>query len=218
MPTDEEFKKMRELAYAQFSDEREAVALEILQRYLAHMPDDYHARLLYADCLRIIGRREEAEYEFQRVSFAPKTISYHELHAKLGMLYQDWGKLSEAEEHFAIACGPADSPGWAWILRGANLALMERFDDAAECHRKATKIESRCDRDEAFLNLGLVLRAQAKYEEAADAFRSALELNPDYPAAIEALKSIDGIARSLDLTEKLLLTKSRLTNSQHEFD
>jgi len=45
--------------------------------------------------------------------------------------------------------------------------------------------------DEAYLNLGLVLRAQERYKEALACFEKALELTPDYRKAITAKSDIE---------------------------
>ena len=46
--------------------------------------------------------------------------------------------------------------------------------------------------DEAYYNLGLVLRCQGRLSEAADCFRKALELSPTtYGVATEALQDVE---------------------------
>ena len=40
--------------------------------------------------------------------------------------------------------------------------------------------------DEGFLNLGLLMRAQERFDEAAKCFREAIHLNPSYRAAKKA--------------------------------
>jgi tetratricopeptide (TPR) repeat protein len=45
--------------------------------------------------------------------------------------------------------------------------------------------------DEAYFNLGLVLRAQERYQEALACFEKALELTPDYREAITAKSDVE---------------------------
>jgi tetratricopeptide (TPR) repeat protein len=56
-------------------------------------------------------------------------------------------------------------------------------------HARATRcIEGRLD--EAYFNLGLVLRAQESFREAKEAFEQALELDPHYGEARQALADV----------------------------
>ena len=62
--------------------------------------------------------------------------------------------------------------------------------DAEESHRAAIA----CDQDltdEAYLNLGFVLRAQERFAEAADCFREAISIDPDYRLARRALRDVE---------------------------
>lgn len=79
----------------------------------------------------------------------------------------------------------------AWLREWAELrdkARDGRLAEAEEAHRKATSL--RGDVDEAFLNLGLVLRAQGRFEEAAEAFECALAICAKYEEASEALADV----------------------------
>jgi len=83
-----------------------------------------------------------------------------------------------AEEWFAKALDlETRKPGWAWVLRGANLAVLERFDKAIECYAAALKSKD-VDRDEALQNLARVYRAAGDYETAAAYFRRASAASP----------------------------------------
>lgn len=110
------------------------------------------------------------------------------------MLYMDAGQHDRAEAEFAqsVSDPEAHASTWFWIIRGANFARATQLDAAERCHRTGTTMTDG-DLDEAWLNLGLVLRAQGRYPDAIDAFRRALELTPDYEEAIDGLRSLDGI-------------------------
>jgi tetratricopeptide (TPR) repeat protein len=66
------------------------------------------------------------------------------------------------------------------------------LQDAAAVHRRATRCKEGCI-DEAFLNLGFVLRALERYSEARKCFQRALEIDPKYKEAKEALADIEGV-------------------------
>jgi tetratricopeptide (TPR) repeat protein len=80
------------------------------------------------------------------------------------------------------------------VYFGAVLARSGRLRDAEGVHRRATGCRAGCI-DEAFLNLGLVLRAQERFEEAAGCLREALRRGPQYRAAREALRDVERCRR-----------------------
>ena len=57
-------------------------------------------------------------------------------------------------------------------------------------YRQATRCTTGCT-DEAFFNLGLVLRAQERFEEAAGCFREAIRIDPKYRVAKRALRDVE---------------------------
>lgn len=76
------------------------------------------------------------------------------------------------------------------IYLGLTLALQGRLRDAERVHRSATQCLEGCI-DEAFYNLGLVLRAQERYQEAAECFREAIRRDPKYRIARRALRDVE---------------------------
>jgi tetratricopeptide (TPR) repeat protein len=94
----------------------------------------------------------------------------------------------------AIEAVPREASGHIYL--GGVLAKSGRLKEAEAAHRAATRCIEGC-RDEAFLNLGLVLRAQERYEEAAECFERALELDPKYAAAKKALRDVRRALRFL---------------------
>src|SRR5262249_5106813 len=109
----------------------------------------------------VVGRCEESEAEFLQVSKSRSKYAGPLVQTRLAMLYDDWGNHELAEEYWEKACAANGAPGWAWIMRGANLAALGKFEEAEACHRKATTLDD-CDQDEAYLNLGYVIRAQRR--------------------------------------------------------
>ena len=55
--------------------------------------------------------------------------------------------------------------------------------EAEACHRQALSCAHGA-KDEAFLNLGLILRASRRYREALEAANAALAIDPHYKAAL----------------------------------
>lgn len=166
--------------------------------------DDIVALLAYGDALRVVGRHSEAEallkgaYDSQKGSKARA-----ELAMSLAMAVEPRAP-AEAELWFSRYLElKTDAPGWAWILRGANLAKLELFDQAIECYKAALKC-SDVDRDEALKNTALAYRAKGDYSEA-KAFlrRSAMVDSADSEigllrAGLEGLDETQSLASSLD--------------------
>jgi tetratricopeptide (TPR) repeat protein len=78
------------------------------------------------------------------------------------------------------------------IFLGATLAKQGRFAEAKRHHQRAITLATDRDGrpDEAHYNLGLILRAQRRYDEAAGHLTKALELDPQYKIAREALDDV----------------------------
>jgi tetratricopeptide (TPR) repeat protein len=202
-PSAESLDEVFTSAMSHFLEGREPAAAELFAEYLRHRPDDIETRFHYGESLRILGRNKESEAEFLYVVNAQSTYSKRVVHSRLAQLYDVWGKHDLSETHWEKACASDDAPGWAWIMRGANLAQIGEFQSAEACFRKALNCD-RCDDDEAYLNLGYVLRAQTNYIDAEAAFRRALEITPDYAEAIEGLYSLEGVLDSINAVHKLL--------------
>lgn len=105
----------------------------------------------------------------------------------------DWrGAFRLAEKWYQRAI--AHDPGEASfrIFYGGMLARLGRFDEAAAVHRRAARCPRGCI-DEAWHNLGLVRRAQRRYTEARRCFRRALQLDPKYREARQALADVEHV-------------------------
>lgn len=197
-PNDEELVRISDIASQHYDDDRIATSLELYKWYLRFRPDDVEAAFSYAQCLRVIGRWEEAEEEFLRIRDSGFKYSVANLNAQLAMIHAECGKLESAEQLWKNACERRGAPGWAWILRAANLVHLGCLSDAEACYRKSIGLEEAND-DEAYLNLGWAFRVQGRYDEARSAYNKALEITPNYPEAIAGLKSLEGIEEVLNL-------------------
>ena len=204
MNLDDELDRLRASAkQALAEDNQPAVAAELLAVYVQHRPQDEFAWFLYGDALRELGRFVEAEPVFLRVLPDAPPDRRAAVMARIGLLKGEHGCLDEAEGWFerATADESGRSEGWIWIMRGANLAVAGRFDEAIFCHRQAALLPD--VRDEAYLNLGYVLRAKREYAEAIECIRKALELTPDYTEAKQALAGLTGIIAAAEQASKI---------------
>ncbi|WP_428305983.1 tetratricopeptide repeat protein [Lacipirellula sp.] len=164
------------------------------RRYLRAFPEDGLAWLYVGIALVEVARYEEAEQAIARaISLCPTEMRHHPL-SHMGHLFREAGDYDQAAEWYrrAIAAGP-DLPHH-YIFLGALLAKQGRFADAEEAHRNAIACPEG-ELDEAYLNLGFVLRAREQFVEAAECFREALRLDPEYRAARRALHDVERCIR-----------------------
>jgi tetratricopeptide (TPR) repeat protein len=188
----------------------EAHVVELLTPYVAERADHAHAWYLYGDALRVLGRRTEAEQALLKaLEGAPHGV-VHALYVRLAMLQNSRGRHEVAEGYYRLAVETTGSDlGWLWMLRAGNLMELEKYDEAISAYltalqlpeedHDAAKNRGRLGHREAYLNLGCAYRALRNYDLAARAFQSALDLDPTWDKAREALEGLAGIQESIDL-------------------
>src|SRR5206468_7291017 len=102
--------------------------------------------------------------------------------AHFGHLYEKKGEFHRAETWFRKAVAGAPREAHWRIFLGGVLAVSGRLKEAEAVFREAARCSGGCI-DEAYLNLGLVLRAQRQYKEARACFQKALKISPTYKEA-----------------------------------
>jgi tetratricopeptide (TPR) repeat protein len=180
MPADAQVKRIQQ-AY----DSGSLALTVVLARHLlnsdpANLPVLVHLGMALAD----LGNHVEARQVLERYSALTGGPSPAVLR-QFGRLLDAEGRHTEAEEWFTKAIHAAPSDAQNHIFLGGMLARLGQLERAAECHRRATACQSG-PIDEAWLNLGLVLRGLGQYANARDAFDQALALSPDYAEARRA--------------------------------
>ena len=178
-------------AFDAWSSGEYAYALEQSRELLREFPDFDVGCVLQGIILYELARYEESE---QVLHQAVRSLSLEHLdHAyhHLGHLYEARGDHDSAEKWYRKAAELNPNHTWRYVFLGGLLAKRGDFSGAEACHRKAIQCSSGDVLDEAYLNLGLVLRAQERYKEALACFEKALELTPDYREAITAKSDIE---------------------------
>jgi len=168
-----------------------AYALEQSRELLREFPDFDLACLLQGIILYKLARYEESERVLHQ---AVQAISFEHLgyaYTQSGHLYRERGDFENAEKWYRKASELDPDHSGRYVFLGALLAQRGNLSGAEECHRKATRCPKGDVVDEAYLNLGLVLRAQERYTEALACFEKALELTPDYRKAITAKGDVE---------------------------
>ncbi|WP_165071445.1 tetratricopeptide repeat protein [Paludisphaera rhizosphaerae] len=167
-----------------------ALTVRYGRRYLVDYPDDGAAWLVVGDALVSLARYEEAEQALAKAieHWKPEKRRIPIMH--MGHLFHEAGDHEQAAEWYrrAIEADPDDAGGYIYL--GGMLAKQGRLYDAEEATRKAVTCTRGCI-DEAYLNLGQILRARDRLAEAAECFREALRRDPDYREAHRALRDVE---------------------------
>ena len=187
-------KKQARFREIQRCDARDMVGctVELARRYLRDDPYRGVVWLYLADSLSAMARYDEALQALRRaVRLCPeekKALVF----ARFGHIYEQRGRFGPAERWYRRAVEAAPQEASWHIMLGALLASAGRLREAEHVHRRATRCKTGCI-DEAFLNLGLVLRARGHYAEARKCFQRAIELDPKYKAAKTELSDVEHV-------------------------
>jgi tetratricopeptide (TPR) repeat protein len=173
-----------------------AFALEVSRDLLRKFPDYDIGWLLQGVMLYELARYDEAEKTLRRaIQLIPdKSLDHGYVH--MGHLCRDRGDYEEAERYYRKALTLAPDNTGRHIFLGAVLAKKGGFQAAERVHRDGTRC-SKGDLDEAYLNLGYVLRAQERYNEALECFAKALKVTPDYEQAIVGKRDMERVLEYL---------------------
>lgn len=183
---DSRYERLRRLARGPFP----ASTIQYGRRYLALHPEHGPAWMIVGIALMKLARYEEAEQALAKaLELCPSEKRQGPL-SQMGHLFEAAGDHDQAAawHRRAVEADPDDAT--YRIFLGGVLARQGRLHEAAEVHRAATGCAEGCI-DEAFLNLGLVLRALGRFAEAAECLREAIRLDPDYRAARRALRDVE---------------------------
>ena len=171
-----------------------ALTVARAREFLREYPDCGPAWKILGEALVDLARHSEAEHALkQAIAKCPPDKLWIPL-AEMGHLHRARGEYKAAVAWYrrAIDKMPDEASGHIYI--GGVLAKSGRLKEAETAHRAAIRCTQGC-RDEAYLNLGLVLRAQERYHEAATCFEQALKLDPKYVAARKALRDVRNTMR-----------------------
>ncbi|MBA3311841.1 MAG: tetratricopeptide repeat protein [Planctomycetota bacterium] len=178
------------------ASDRGCAALAVLRarRHLVRYPEDGFAWCALGVDLTSLARYEEAAAALAKAIELCPSAAHRVLFTYWGRLYREAGDYEKAVDWYrkAIEAAPDEASGYLFL--GAMLAKQGRLIEAEEIHRRATECTSGCI-DEAYLNLGFVLRAQERFAEAADCFRETLRIDPEDKPAKRALRDVESCLR-----------------------
>lgn len=172
-----------------YRNDQAATTVLLASRWLEAHPDDLGVIHDYAEMLYQMTHYDEA------IRVCLDAIERFEddrwgLYIKMGQLHRYRGDFAVAELWYQKAIDENPDEAGSYIFLGAVQAVQGKLMQAEVTHRRAIQCPDGLI-DEAYHNLGLVLRGQGRFAEAADCFRKAIELCPEYPHAIEALQDVE---------------------------
>jgi tetratricopeptide (TPR) repeat protein len=164
----------------------------LCERFLQEFPNHGPALLCYA--CNLIALRLYAEAQ-AALDHAEKVVPPERLHlvlAQRGHLLEAQGRFDQAGETF-MAAHRLDPDDATYLIYAGNAASRRGdLEGALELLTQATRCPEGCI-DEAHFNRGGELLALKRYEEAAEAYRGALRLDPDYEIAKKRLEDVERI-------------------------
>lgn len=167
-----------------------ALTIRTARAFLRDYPDDEDGWMILGRALAEADRYEEAEQAFAKaIEFCPahrRSLPY----AAMGHMFEYSGNLTEAARWYGRAIQAATHNANYHNCMGWLLARQGRLHDAETCFRLATQCSAGAIED-AFFSLGLVLRSQERFAEAADCFREVLRADPGHRQARWALRDVE---------------------------
>jgi len=169
-------------------------AVELAKSHLESYPKDGIAWIEIAKAYTQLSRYDEAEAAFDKAYKHAHTMLREMIYVKRAGMYQRQGRPFDAEKCYkkAIAENPTYAGNYVFLgilaFRRGDLALAESI------HRQGAACVGECA-DECYANLGGVLVAQQRYEEAEECFQKAIELDPNYKWAKFRLRDVKEIRK-----------------------
>jgi tetratricopeptide (TPR) repeat protein len=159
---------------------------ELARAYTQSYPLDLAGWINLADILVKFRRFDQAARLLPRGRLLSRVPVRYQIAvwSTLGSLHRERGDYSRAVRCYrkAVELGPRTS---TLVFLGAALARTGDLAGAKRCHRRAARLATE-NPDEAYCNLGLILRAERRYEQAIACFDRAIEHDPKYTFAFEA--------------------------------
>jgi tetratricopeptide (TPR) repeat protein len=181
------FKRLRAARDADLT----ALAVKRARRFLARYPEHGPAWHILGQALTELARYSEAEQPlWNALRLCPGHLRRIPL-TSLGDFHDSRGDLARAASWYQRAIDAAPNHASGYIFLGGVLARQGRLREAEKVLRRATETSDEGCLDEAFLNLALVLRAQERFDEAADCLREAIRIDPEYGVARQVLRDVE---------------------------
>jgi tetratricopeptide (TPR) repeat protein len=183
-----------------------AYCRELCETFLRELPDHWPALVSLASQLTALHLYRESESAIDRAAKVVSANQRHWVQAELGHLLRARGRFVDAEVAFLQAHESDPDDAGYLIFAGSAAANQGEIERALEHYTKATQCRDGYV-DEAHFNRGGKLLALKRYQEAAEAYREALRIDPDYELAKRRLLDIELLLAHQDLHGKSITPK-----------
>ena len=175
-----------------FERDLPALTIEIGRLYLAEFPDEPIALTMIGQAYCSVARFEEATSAYERALTTCAPERRARLLSLLGDVHQAKSDTSAAELFYRRASLESPDDASALIYWGGMLAKNGRLEEGEAILRRAIACTDGC-LDEAYLNLGFVLRARGEYLQALDAFREAFRIDSTDQDSLDAILDMESV-------------------------
>lgn len=159
------------------------------RRLLDDFPNFGQVWKILGSALIDLARYDEAEEALLRaIAVCPPNRVWIP-RSEIGRLHAVRGNIVEAEFWYRQAIDAAPERAEPRVDLGGLLARSGRLAEAEAALHAAVWCREGC-LDEAWLNLGLVLRALDRFDDAIECFETALKLNPNHRGAKRAQRDV----------------------------
>jgi tetratricopeptide (TPR) repeat protein len=183
-------KQQRKEIEKAFKRREPALVIVLAETYLKKYPDSGIALFYYGRSLMDFHRYKEAEVTFKKIiemtDSGFRTLPYK----AMGDLCAETGDLRKAAEWYRKAQKLDPNEASHHIFIGVMHFRAGKLAEAEQCFRAALLCKEGCF-DEAYFNLGSVLVARGRYEEAVECYQKAIEIDPKYKEAKACLKDVE---------------------------
>jgi tetratricopeptide (TPR) repeat protein len=180
--------------FLSYTRDEPVCTLSLARAFLARWPNISEAWVILGSTLKSLARYAEARQALLKaIQFCPPK-GEHIVFNNMGQLYREKGAYRIAERWFrkAVSRNPKSTPNL--VMLGACLAKQGRFVEAKRWHRRAITVASDPP-DEALFNLGLILRAEERHDDALECFKKALKIDPEYTLAKNAVRDLEKLKK-----------------------
>ena len=167
-----------------------AYTRHLCELYLEAHPDHVPILIIYASNLISLAQYSAAEAALDHAQPLAPIERLHFVLAQRGHLLEAKGDFLGAEELFMQAHKLKPDDATYLIYAGSVAFRRGDINRAQKLAGKAADCSDGC-LDEAWFNLGGYLLSAKRYGDAADCYRKALEIDPDYEIARERLEDVE---------------------------
>ena len=176
------------------AEESGAYQIERLKALVRNAPESAGGWRRLGRALSELSRFDEALDALQRAQSLADPGRLVFVYCDTGELFRHRGDDAAAEAWFRKATDHDADDTQGYIYLGGLLARRGRLSEAEGVYRRAIQCRRGC-LDEAWHNLGLVLRALERYDEAIQCFERAMSIDPQFKEARLAKRDVAKVMR-----------------------